>query len=153
MPPDDGGFSELTLDQKIENVVSSNNTRLDTTPLDCSVFREAVTRHGATLRRVEFSHAVTDDDLDFLAKHAPGVQEIGILDGTRVSDNGMKSIGKLSKLMRVEIYKSRRMTNAGLGYLRPLSQLQEVGVYLCAQVNEVGIAAFKRAMPLCKVRT
>lgn len=80
------------------------------------------------------------------------LQGLSIMSCEDVTDEGMKHIAQLSKLEELDILYCFKITDVGLGYLTKLSSLKLIKARGTG-VTKRGVAAFRKAVPGCKVDT
>jgi len=85
---------------------------------------------GSNLLTVEFvssAATTTDQQIDLLSKVAPQLYDLNLA-GTKVTDDGLKALDKMTNLHRLHLEKTA-ITDAGLSHLKNLSNLEYLNLY------------------------
>jgi len=77
------------------------------------------------------------------------VEELS-LEGTKITDEGLKELAKLKKLTELSLYGRKQITDAGLKELAKLSHLDVLWLSE-TQVTKAGVAQLHKELPKCRI--
>ncbi len=73
-----------------------------------------------------------------------------ILSGTKLTDEALEEVTKLSNLSKLSLQVNKGITDAGLKEVAKLTQLKKVQLY-ATKVTEEGVTELQKALPECTI--
>ena len=105
-------------------------------------------RQGDAITSISCIGEMTDNVLQALEAVAATLEILCIQSGQLITDQGLQSIGRFTRLKQLNVSDGSAITDAGLAHLRSLKSLERLELARCQKVTAAGIANFAECRKL-----
>lgn len=109
-------------------------------------------RRGDAITSISCIGEMTDNVLQALEAVAATLEILSIDSGKLITDQGLQSIGRFTRLKQLNVSDGSAITDAGVAHLRSLKSLEMLELARCPKVTAEGIANFAECRKLTDLR-